>query len=862
MRLVRLLMLRSLRSRPLRTLLSTFGIVLGVAGILAIGITNLTALESISNLFKDTSGAANLIVVSAEAAAPGFSERAIHRVAGTPGVASSVPSLRIQTLLADEAPPSELEMSFFGSSAGGLSLYGIDPILDPEAREYKLVQGDFLSADEPSAFEIILVEPFASDKGIEVGGQVEILTPNGIEKLEVVGLMAREGPGQLNNGAFGVMPLRTAQLLFNRAETLDQIDVVVNADQTGSAALETLRTDLQARLGDGYSVTYPAAQGKRMAQMLGSYQIGLNFLSGIALFVGAFLIYNAFTMTVVERTRELGILRTVGMTRGQVTGQVLAEAILLGCLGSALGAGFGFLLAGGLVRVMEVVLGQDLGQIRIPLDVLGTSITVGIVVTFLAAAIPAWQAGRISPLEALRIRGNVREGWLVRWGWQIGLALLILSTVILILNPFPYDVQFRMGSLTVFSLFFGATLVIPVSVEVWERVARPVVRRAYGNSGRLGSSNVRRARLRTTLTVAALMVGVAMILIVRGMTESFKYDLRAWMDAYIGGDLYVNSSVPMRSDVQRRLESVEGVDAVAPLRYFEVKWNRPDGRDELLSFMAIDPALHSRVTTFVFSDSGTDPAQALARLAGGDAVFISSVLAEKYGLNQGDTIHLKTRSGLRDFEIAAVVVDFYNQGQVIEGNWRDMRRYFGLNDANAFQVSIRGGYTAAEVEQRIASLYGQRDHLTIESNASIKARAFRLMDQSNSMFDVLALIAMLVAALGIVNTLTMNVMERTQEIGMLRSIGMTRWQVVQMVLAEAGLMGLIGGALGLLFGVILSRIFLLAMAAMSGYKLTYVLSAQAVVVGLIVALAASQLAAILPARRAARIHILEAIHYE
>jgi putative ABC transport system permease protein len=231
-------------------------------------------------------------------------------------------------------------------------------------------------------------------------------------------------------------------------------------------------------------------------------------------------------------------------------------------------------------------------------------------------------------------------------------------------------------------------------------------------------------------------------------------------------------------------------------------------------------------------------------------------------LNLGDTIDLKTKSGLRSFEIVGVVVDFFNQGLVIEGSWTDMRRYFRIKDANAYQVKIQPDYDIEEVRDSIDILYGQRDHLTVISNADLKNRVFQLMDQSNILFDVLALIAMTVGALGVVNTLTMNVTERTQEIGMLRGVGMTRRQVVQMVLAEASLMGVIGGILGLIFGMILSRILLQAMNAMSGYQLSYVMSGRAIAVGLFVAVGVSQLAAILPARRAARTNILEAIHFE
>ncbi len=346
MSLNRLLSLRSLRARPVRMFLSMFGIVLGVAAILAIGISNQTAMLSVSNLFKETSGKANLIVTASEEVSEGFSEKILPRLETYQGILTAAPSINIQTLLAAEAPPSTLGLTFFGENSGGLTVFGIDPTLDQEAREYTVVEGNFLASDL-NAEEIVFVKDYAQENDIQVGKWVEIIASTGVEKLRVVGLLAKQGAGQLNNGAFGVIPLKTAQRLFYREDRLDQVDLVVDPESSGSTELENLRVDMQAHLGNKYSVVYPASQGRRMTEMLSSYQIGLNFLSGMALFVGAFLIFNAFQMTVVERTREFGMLRTVGMTRNQVTRQVLFEATFLGILGSALGVGLGIFLARG-----------------------------------------------------------------------------------------------------------------------------------------------------------------------------------------------------------------------------------------------------------------------------------------------------------------------------------------------------------------------------------------------------------------------------------------------------------------------------------------------------------------------------------
>jgi putative ABC transport system permease protein len=829
--LTRLVTFRSIKAHRLRFMLSTFGIVLGVAAMLAINVTNQTALESIQELFQSTSGNAKLTVTSADAeSSQGFPEKVRVTVENTAGVKMVAPLIKAQTKLSEDSDSEQLALSMFGANiAGEIEVYGIIPDIDRKVRSYKLTDGHFLSSF-PSVREIVLVDEYAEDKEVGINDWIGILTPNGVEQLKIVGLIAKDGVGQTNNGDFGIIPLKTAQELFNRDGYLDQMDILTSEANPSSQELEQLKGMLQTRLGREYLVSFPANQGERMTQMLQNYQIGLNFMSGIALFVGAFLIYNAFAMTVIERTREFGLLRTIGMTRGQVTGQMLLEATFLGVLGSLLGLGLGVFLASGMTRLMGLVLNQSLRGINFPLETVMVSFLVGLVVTFLAAGIPALQAGRISPLEALRIRGRAQEGWLIRWGWIPGVLLLVASIAILFWNPFPYDVQFRMGSMTVFGLFAGATLLIPATVTTWERAMRPVFKAGYGSSGSLGSRNVQRARQRTTLTVAALMIGVAMVIITRSMTQSFAGDLRSWLEAYLGGDIYIGASIPLRSDMVTRIELVPGVEAVAPVRYFNVDF-KPPGEDEIqtINFMAYDPVAYSQVTNFSFSGAHPDVQDVVSQLQDGDSILLSSVLAEKYHLGLGDGFLVRTRSGYHTFRIAAIVVDFYNQGLVIQGTWDDMRRYFHINDVSTFMVKVQPGYRIENVQATIDDLYKKRYSLVLESNEKLRQRALNLMSQA---------------------------------IGMRRANGMTRTQIVTMILAEAGLMGLLGGLLGLITGIILARVLFFGMTAMSGYQLTFVLPAGGIILTFVVAFVISQIAAIFPGRRASRIKILEAVHYE
>ena len=858
MRLTKLITIRSLSTRRMRSILTLFGIVIGVACIFAINFTNENAYRSITGLFEGTTGRVNLEIRSS-ANVGGLPQDLLEQVSGVDGVDQAVGFLKLPAALPDE-DQEQIDLNFFGTGAGGLMIHGIDPLLDSKIRDYRITEGRFLEENEDQT-EVVLVESFAQENDLSVGQTLTILTAYGPSEMKVVGLMAGEGAGLTNLGKFGVISLGVAQELAQRPDELDQIDLVATKANSDSESLQKLRNQLGKKLGDEYTVVFPASQGERMAQMLSGYQIGLNFMAGIALFVGAFLIFNAFSMTVVERTRELGMLRAVGMSQRQVTGQVVIEGVLLGVLGSIIGVAAGFLMSQGLMAIMSGLLGQPLDTRTVSPKIMMISITVGIVVTLLAAYLPARQAGRISPLEAIRLRGRQDDGWFNRVGWIIGLVLLIVSVGILVWNPFPYDVQFRLGSLTVFALFFGAMLIIPVTLKLWHFLSRGIIKILFGDLGEIGARNLERARRRTMLTCAALMVGVSMIVTTQGMVGSFSADLKTWIEAYTAGDVFVSGAVPINYDFKKDLENMEGVEHAAPVRYLEVSWLSGE-EEEKISLMAVDPKSYNQVTHFIFSDTEIDEQKAINKLSDGQALFISGVIAEKYSLTPGDPVTLQTREGEQVFTVAAVVLDFYNQGMVVTGSFMDIKRYFDIDDVNTFLLKTSKGTDIPQLVDNIEDKYKDQYQLIAESNTSLRERSDVLLNQAFSMFDILGILAVVVAALGVLNTLSMSVIERTREIGMLRCMGMTRWQIVRMILAEAFLMGIIGGLLGLGFGLALTLIFLSAMGAMSGYDLDFVMPVRAIWLSLVVALAVSQLAALIPALRAAKTPMLSAIHYE
>ncbi len=857
---------RNMHTRLVRTTLTTAGIVLGVAVILAIAVTNESTLASIRNLFDEVSGKAQLIVQSANETGAGFDQSIRARIQSTEGVQVVAPSATARSVLASEMKDWQLNISI--AAVGGSNeflLFGIDPSVDEKARVYTLIEGRFLrDADEQA---LVIVKDYADEHQIKLNKDLQLITPNGLEAFRVVGIMTKEGPGRLNNGAMGVTGLRVLQDKLGRGRNVDAIDVVVTPSLTNSPdMLAEVKRRIEERIGPKYSVVYPASRGQLISQLLATYQQGLGFFSAIALFVGAFLIYNVFSMTVVERTREIGLLRSLGATRGQVLMLVLSEALLLGIVGSLLGVLAGLGLARGLNQFMAVLVHIDIPRASIPQTGLVSALGTGLIVTLVAAWLPARRASQITPIEALAPNRSRRASFIARWVWLVGLELVVVA-MLAIFIPVRREVLFAVGSYSMFSLLFGAALLIPGTVALLERFLRPVLQLIYGGEGLIGSGNIQRARGRTALTIAALMVGVCLVISINAMTISFRSDINQWLENAIGGDLYVRSPLPMRFELGARLNAVEGVRAVTPTRYFNVKrihplTNQPD-TDTSIVFVAIEPVSYQQTAHFKFATGtrGTEE-ELLAQLAAGNAVFIGATLADKFQLKQGDQIRLNSQRGDVEFTVAAVIVDFTAQGNTITGSWGDMRRYWGVDNVSHFTLKLAPGYAGEAVRQQIKDRYGEAFHLQLETSHDYRERITKVSDQSFALFDVLNLIGIIIAALGVVNTLMMNVLERLREIGMLRGLGMTRAQVGKMILAESAAIGLIGALFGLAFGLLLSQIFLHGINSLNGYELKFIWPVAAVLEGIVLAVLISQVAAAYPAWRASRTNIVSAIQHE
>jgi putative ABC transport system permease protein len=426
----------------------------------------------------------------------------------------------------------------------------------------------------------------------------------------------------------------------------------------------------------------------------------------------------------------------------------------------------------------------------------------------------------------------------------------------------------------------GVTLLVPVAVGWIERLVRRATSAVYGTPGRLGSLNIQRNRGRVALTASVMTIGAAMTIAMGGVEISFKGELNRWIDETLTSDFvisssfsWLNTSYPtLPSDVGALIAATDGVGGVTGERWMYVTVTgatTPEGFDAQRKgalFRAIDPATYRSVAPLRFVED-TDKAEELwSDFAQGDAVFVSGLVQQTYHVHRGDTLRLRTPRGERDLRVVGVVMDINQGGFTVLGSWDILDKYFrqGARGASIYYARLAPGADAqrATVESALKAGVGKRRHLDITNSDEFRNQVRQAFDQFFAMFDTVVAIAILVGALGVVNTLTMSILERRREIGMLRSVGMTRGQIAWMILAEAAVMGVIAALMGIGSGLALTAVMVKAMSVNSGWSLSYVFPTGPLLVSIAITLGVSQLAALYPTWRAVKAVVVESIQSE
>jgi putative ABC transport system permease protein len=698
----------------------------------------------------------------------------------------------------------------------------------------------------------------ASRLGFHVGDRIQIVVEGPVQSYRITGL-ARFGRSENLGGAtMAMFDLRTAQELYHRVGEYDLIQVAASRGVSARELAARITPLLPPGVEAVTSSTTASEARKVFGYYLGFLSTALLIFALIALFVGAFLIFNTFTIIVAQQTREYGLLRSLGASPGQVTAAVLSEAAIVGVLASAVGLGAGLLIAQGLRSLMSAF-GMNLPATGLVFTARTAivSMALGIVVTGISAVLPARKAARIAPIAALR--DTVAHARSIRARGIIGGIVFVAGTSILLVGLFG-GVGTRIawigaGAALMFAGYGIASAIVARPLAA--AIARPLPR-LFGVSGKLARENSMRNPRRTATTSAALMIGVGLIVFVSVFSASIKTSASKGLDSALRADFVVTGAqggggmaYPFSSLVAGRMEMKPEFAAVSPVRTGE--W-RGDG-DAPRTLAAVDPATIGEVM-----DLGVTQGSIAGLAQGG--VMIKDLTASKDGLAVGDVLRMRfARTGVQHLP----VVGFFDNGTAlpVQSDYLvsldTFEQNFSTPEQQDMSVYVKSApaYAPKQIRAELDRIAADFPTVKVMDQAGVKRNNAEQVDRLMGMMSALLGLAVLIGLIGIANTLGLSIAERTRELGLLRAVGMTRHQMRSMVRWEAAVTSLVGAVLGVGIGLFFGWAVVSSMHD-SGITEFAVPAVQLALFALIAGLA-GVVAALPPARRAARMDVLRAI---
>ncbi|MEV5848724.1 FtsX-like permease family protein [Streptomyces sp. NPDC051985] len=768
---------------------------------------------------------------------PDLSQAVLDKAAKVPGAASATGVVSGFTAIADK----DGKLIGGGWQSEGGNYWGTK-----DAR-YPLVSGH-----APSGKNEVLIDSRTAERaGYQVGDTVRISVDGPVLTPTVAGIFTTDDGNVAAGGSLALFDTATAQQLFGKKGAYDEIDVTAKAG-TGQAALKSqLDAALPKKLVETTTGQKLADdQAEQISSSMSGLRQGLLVFAGIALFVGTFIIANTFTMLVAQRTKELALLRAVGASRRQVTRSVLIEAFVVGAVAGVTGLVAGIGIGAGLRSLLGSI-GATVpdGPLVVTPGTVAAALAVGVVITMLAAWLPGRRAAKIPPVAAMSALHSAPTTKSLVLRNTIGALFSAAGATVIVAatTMSGSDGQAPMG-LGAVLLIIGVFVLTPLLSRPLIAAAAPLLR-AFGVSGKLARQNSVRNPRRTAATASALMIGLTLITGMTVMAGSLQKSIDKMASSAIRADYVVSmaNGNALSPDVAKKVAATDGVTASSPLRNAA---SRIDGETEFLT--GVDGAAIGKLTDLTV-DSGS------FRVGGSDVV-VDDDTATSHGWKAGSTFTVHYEDGKpQKMTVAAV----YQGNQVINGIMLDNAVLTPhVTDPADMQVMVKTANGASSAtKDRLEKALGSNPAIKVQDKQDLSnsiAQAFTLI--LNMVYGLLAM-AVIVAVLGVINTLAMSVFERSQEIGMLRAIGLDRKAVKRMVRLESLVISLFGGVLGLGLGVFFGwAAGQLVGAKMPTYEL--VLPWTRMAVFLLLAGAVGVLAALWPARRAAKLNMLSAIKAE
>jgi putative ABC transport system permease protein len=829
--------LRELGRRRGRSLLSLLSVVIAVAAIVAVTSATATTRRAYQQVFQALAGRADLEVVARGGGR--FDQSVADAVRPLPGVRAVVPLFHRATIIyARQTKAKVLAVGIVRDEPESLA-------------GFELTTGTLPTA----ADEIALETHLAAGLGIQAGDHVRLLTSRGLRPYTVSGVVALENAVRLRQGGMLLAALEPLQQAFRSAGEVDGLNLFLTDPQRATEVEAKISGVLPSELNVGI----PSSRTGLAKETMLLTEVSLNMASALSFTTAVFIALSVFLMNVGERRQQLSIMRAVGATRRQIIVLICREALLLGLIGTLLGIPIGIYGGRFLIRSMAAIMSASLPEtpeLRWALLVGGL---VGPAICLLAAWYPAYMASRVSPLEGMRPVVTVRPRRGRRATTVAAVGGLVVSAILMI--------GLARGELpmwcTIFSLILSLVslvLLVPVALLPGVRLLLWPVRRWLPIEVEMSERLVLRRAGRSSLTIGVLFIAVSAGVGTSNAVFSVTDDVRTWYERTVPADFLIRAMMPDMTgqdavtlpdsidDEIAALDEVEKAEAVRLLRI------EAAGQDAMM--VVREFRLYDRLPLDLVS---VESPGIRDRVLAGEAV-VGSVLAERSGVHVGDMLRVTLGTEIHSFRVAGVATEYSFGGAVVYIDRGVAQRLFHIEGADSFLIKSAPGQ-AAQLEPKLQKL-ARQNGLLLQSFSELLQLIDSMVAGVTGGLWVLLTLGVLVGALGVVNTLTMNVMEQTRELGMLRAIGMRRGQIVKTVLGQAALIGLLGILTGGISGSVLARTINISLGSMFGHQIAFALRPQFMALLLVVALAVVLLSALVPARRAAGLNPIQAMRQE
>ena len=836
------LVVRPLWREPMRTSLTTLAVALGVGVVIAIDLAGQSAAGSFHSALESLAGKSDIEIT----ATGGLDETLLGRLVRLPYPLMFTP--RIEDFASINGKGEAL--LFIGIDLIGNN--GEEPFNernDPETAAVDLASGDPVWV--------------GSGLGLRKGEHLRLLINDAMHDFTVSGVLP-ERAREAGEDNVILADIGLAQKITGKVGRLDSITAAVPSDKP----VEYWRALLERELPKGTSAQLTGARTDENRKMLAAFRWNLRVLSYIALLVGAFLIYNTISISVVRRRNEIGVVRALGGTRGLIAAGFFSEALFFAGVGSLFGILIGRLMAIGAAKLVgstveSLYVTSQSAPIALTFSAVLNGVGTGVAVSWLASLGPAWEASQVPPVEAMA-RGREEYVKSVRSRRSIFWAMGTLGVAALLSKLPPVHNQPIFAYFAVLLLVAGTSLAIPNVVSLFASAVNAVLEKLIGVEAVLAMRSLRGSLGRTSILTAALATAIAMTASVGIMVGSFRETVALWMDNQLKADFYLRAAGSAASDrhptlnpdIADKIQQVPGVASVDRFRAYAITY---DGLPATLAGGQASSVRNSAATRFL---PGEDRDAILKQLPTGDYAIVSEPFANKHDVGVGSILRLPLSGGIRQFRVLGVYYDYSTERGFIVLDRSVLLRYLPDPASSNLAVYLEPGADSRRVREGIDKAIGGRAVLVFR-NSQLRRGAIEIFDRTFRITYALEAVAIFVAVTGVAGALLALVIDRRREFALLRFLGAAQVQVRRIILCEAALLGLLANTVGIVLGTVLSLILIFVINKQSfGWTIQFHWPAFLLLAALTGIYAATILAAVYPARIAIRLNPIEVIHEE